>query len=219
MNSTQMNNCAEALNEAADALEKLGREHMAVFEALGVRYPLADELGGFAGMLRDMCESTPLGGEALGFGKPDFPDWCKTFRERAAYQHGVADARRLINEPSEIGAHVRTPGYLPPDPDDMNDKRADWASSAVKRFQELTRTDDETAIGDLLSDLMHLCDRSGENFEELLRKGRDHYREETLPDESDAKSVCDECGAEVEDVMSCPDGAVICMDCFNAGKH
>ncbi len=32
-------------------------------------------------------------GEALGNGLPDFPEWCQTFNERKAYQHGVAHAR------------------------------------------------------------------------------------------------------------------------------
>lgn len=32
-------------------------------------------------------------GETLGEGLPDWPDWCSSFRERLAYQQGIADAR------------------------------------------------------------------------------------------------------------------------------
>ena len=71
--------------------------------------------------------------------------------------------------------------YLPPDPDGMNDERAAWGKAALEAFQDLTRTDDGDAIGDLLSDLIHLCDRTdvfGE-FEAALRRARMHYRDET----------------------------------------
>lgn len=32
-------------------------------------------------------------GETLGAPYPDWPEWCRAFRERLAYQHGVADER------------------------------------------------------------------------------------------------------------------------------
>lgn len=32
-------------------------------------------------------------GEVPGSGYPDWPEWCKTFEERKAYQQGIADAR------------------------------------------------------------------------------------------------------------------------------
>jgi hypothetical protein len=48
---------------------------------------------------------------------------------------------------------------LPPDPEEKNEERAAWA---VKASQDATGSDDETAIGDLLADLMHLCDRMGD---------------------------------------------------------
>ena len=71
--------------------------------------------------------------------------------------------------------------YLPPDPDGMNDERAAGGKAALEVFQDLTRTEAIDAIGDLLSDLMHLCDRTdvfGE-FEAALRRARMHYRDET----------------------------------------
>lgn len=38
------------------------------------------------------------GGEAPGHGMPDWPEWCETFRERKAYQQGIAHARQLAKE-------------------------------------------------------------------------------------------------------------------------
>lgn len=34
-----------------------------------------------------------------------------------------------------------------------------------------------------------------------------------------AKNTCDDCGAQVESVIGCPDGAEICQDCFDNGNH
>lgn len=61
------------------------------------------------------------------------------------------------------------------------DRRADVAGDALKLFQGLTGSDDTDALGDLLSDLMHLCDRTDAygDFNEGLRLARMHYRDET----------------------------------------
>lgn len=32
-------------------------------------------------------------------------------------------------------------------------------------------------------------------------------------------NVCDDCHAEVESIIGCPDGAEVCPDCFNSGAH
>lgn len=44
---------ADALQEVSDVLEKLVTEHPDVFESMGIRYPLMDELGGYSYMVRD----------------------------------------------------------------------------------------------------------------------------------------------------------------------
>ena len=49
---------------------------------------------------------------------------------------------------------------LPADPEDMNDDRSEWAAEALSAFQRVTGTEDEDALGDLLCDLMHSCDRN-----------------------------------------------------------
>lgn len=71
---------------------------------------------------------------------------------------------------------------LPQDVDGQNDDRAEWAEEALSAFQATTGTDDETAIGDLLCDLMHLCDRRGAqygSFQDALDAARSHYAAET----------------------------------------
>lgn len=71
---------------------------------------------------------------------------------------------------------------LPPDPEGMNDIRADGGSRAIKAYCDATDIDARDALCDLLADLMHLCDREADTFgtfDEALRCALDHYREET----------------------------------------
>ncbi len=72
---------------------------------------------------------------------------------------------------------------LPPDPDELNDSRADHARQALQLFASLTGTTDENAttqVQDLLCDLMHLADRTdGLDFAESLTGAQWHYEAET----------------------------------------
>ena len=72
---------------------------------------------------------------------------------------------------------------LPPDPEGMNEDRASWALHAIKAFQDATGTDECDAIGDLLADLRHLCDRMGhrfgDDFDAISDKSRRCYEDET----------------------------------------
>lgn len=76
---------------------------------------------------------------------------------------------------------------LPPDPEGMNDVRAEWADQAMRRFAEQTNQDMEfeadDILGDLLCDLMHWCDRNGVRFESYLNRAESHYEEETQEEE------------------------------------
>jgi hypothetical protein len=74
------------------------------------------------------------------------------------------------------------PDGLPPDPEGMNDDRAKWAGVALAAFRGETAADREDAVGDLLGDLMHWCDRAGFDFELALGRARMHYESETLSD-------------------------------------
>lgn len=57
---------------------------------------------------------------------------------------------------------TRNDHRLPPDAEGMNDVRATWAKQALLQFVINTGTDWADALGDLLADLMHLCDRDRE---------------------------------------------------------
>jgi hypothetical protein len=69
---------------------------------------------------------------------------------------------------------------LPPDPEDMNDARAEWAGEVLQHFQCRTGTDFEDALPDLLCDFMHWADRHGIDFDLTLDRARYHYRCETV---------------------------------------
>jgi hypothetical protein len=83
------------------------------------------------------------------------------------------------------GMNIDPAAYpLPLDPEEMNDERAEWAQDALFKFQERTGTEDGDAVSDLLSDLMHLCDRQPitlEAFEAALERARENYQAETTP--------------------------------------
>lgn len=75
---------------------------------------------------------------------------------------------------------------LPPDPEGMNDDRAQWAQQAITTFAVTTgmagaNEENITILGDLLADIMHWCDRNDLRFEDVLAHARSHYQEETTP--------------------------------------
>lgn len=70
---------------------------------------------------------------------------------------------------------------LPPDPEQMNDARAEWALQSIELFQQLTGTDDCDAVGDLIADILHMCDRHQERFGEaipMIKRGMRAYADE-----------------------------------------
>lgn len=74
----------------------------------------------------------------------------------------------------------RKTASLPPDPEGKNDDRASWAGSALATFIQVTGTDLEDAMGDLLADLMHWADRHNYDFDAALDRARHHYEAETV---------------------------------------
>lgn len=67
--------------------------------------------------------------------------------------------------------------------DPTNDDRADWAQTALDAFARETRMDTApeeppTIMQDLLTDLMHLADREGYDFDNILRMARGNWEEE-----------------------------------------
>jgi hypothetical protein len=73
----------------------------------------------------------------------------------------------------------KTRRNLPPDPENMNGDRAEWAAAALRHFQCCTGTDYDDSVTDLLGDLMHWCDRNGVDFGDELARARRHYHAET----------------------------------------
>lgn len=65
------------------------------------------------------------------------------------------------------------------DPDGMNARRAEWGGEAIDRFQQITGTEDEDALADLLCDLMHWARESNQSFHLELCRAVTHYEAET----------------------------------------
>lgn len=78
---------------------------------------------------------------------------------------------------------------LPPDPEGMNEARAEWAASCLRHFQCQTGTDWDDVPADLLCDLMHFCDREGFDFRAELDRARRHYEAETTEDAAAAEAT------------------------------
>jgi hypothetical protein len=97
-----------------------------------------------------------------------------------------------------------------------NAKRAKWAAAAVGTFQKETGLSDvdglDTAIGDMLGDLLHLCDREKLDFSELVERGRHYHEEET-------SSTCHKCKRTFEletDGSQDEKGIATCIECEEA---
>ncbi|WP_199028435.1 hypothetical protein [Ralstonia sp. ASV6] len=66
-----------------------------------------------------------------------------------------------------------------PDPEGMNSERPSWAREALATFKAETRCDEEDAVADLLTNLMHHCDRAGLDFIVEMGRAVRHYEQET----------------------------------------
>ncbi len=76
---------------------------------------------------------------------------------------------------------------LPPDPEQRNDRRADWVRLTLLEFRAMTLCDDENVVCDFLADLAHYCDRADIDFAHEFRRASSHYRAET---EERGKQFC-----------------------------
>lgn len=77
-------------------------------------------------------------------------------------------------------SNTSTMQALPSDPEGMNDARAEWAKSALMHFAAETGCDYEyEARHDFMTDLIHLADREGWDFDALVAGARANYRIET----------------------------------------
>lgn len=77
---------------------------------------------------------------------------------------------------------IRSPvGTVPPDPDNMNDLRAQWADDALVSF-ERDRGDQEKFVqnlANLLCYIGHWCDRNGLQLAKVWKMAAKRYSDET----------------------------------------
>lgn len=65
-------------------------------------------------------------------------------------------------------------------PEGMNEQRSQRAHEAILTYDDVdTDEDPATVLTDLLSDLMHWCNRHDVDFDDVLRRSKDHYWAET----------------------------------------
>jgi hypothetical protein len=134
----------------------------------GLRCPRCGQEDRLDIVARVMCRVTDDGSEP--FGDHDWDD------DSVAVCPGCGCDGRL--------GDFRVRPDMPPDPEGMNDARATWAGVALSAFLAETGCDIGDAVTDLLSDLMHWCDRNGQEFRTGLDRARLHYEAETQVDGS-----------------------------------
>lgn len=66
-----------------------------------------------------------------------------------------------------------------------NSDRAAWARNAIVAFMATVGGDREDALPDLLTDLMHMADVDGDDFDDDLRRARGNYEEEIAEERDD----------------------------------
>ena len=81
---------------------------------------------------------------------------------------------------------------------------------------EIIATQDKLDIKSLAAEMDLTVTQVDELFERAQMKW-DKYKAALVPG-SDL-SICDDCEAVVKSIISCPDGAEICQECFDAGHH
>jgi hypothetical protein len=59
-----------------------------------------------------------------------------------------------------------------------NEARASWAARCVELFMEMVGSDPGDAISDLVCDLMHLAQITGQNPWAQVRRGAEHFKAE-----------------------------------------
>lgn len=96
-----------------------------------------------------------------------------TYYENSLFSFTYLKLRELRERAGEI--------EIPPDNDGRNGERANWAFVALGVFEGRTGTDREDYVADLLCDLMHWCDRNGQEFHHQLNRAKGMYGDEILP--------------------------------------
>jgi hypothetical protein len=68
---------------------------------------------------------------------------------------------------------------LPPDPDRLNQARARWAAEPITKARLGAEPDSIEAVGGLLANIAHWCDRNGVNMQAAIQRAGLHYQCET----------------------------------------
>jgi hypothetical protein len=87
---------------------------------------------------------------------------------------GGRSARDLLRENFDGDGDFRY-GIEPADVQHDNTRRAGFALMALQAYAGTVGTDADSIISDLLSDLRHLCDALGENFDIESERGARYY--------------------------------------------
>jgi len=53
-------------------------------------------------------------------------------------------------------------------------------NESVKNIDKILSDMNADHPGDIFADIFHWCDAKGEDFDDLLRRGRDYYRDEVI---------------------------------------
>lgn len=103
----------------------------------------------------------------------------------ARFDGGIKDTNDLARIATLFGGRHRHlhDGLTEDEIRDDNNTRAAWGAIALlaftaRTFGDAAGEDWETLVGDLMADLMHLCDALGVDFDEMVEKGRSHYEPE-----------------------------------------
>ena len=86
-------------------------------------------------------------------------------------------------KPATLKSPAKSNSQLPPDPEGLNAERAEFAMKALDTYQGLTGTDPSCSLGDLLNNLIPLCDRNAgfERFDAALIGHGNTTRKKSAP--------------------------------------
>jgi len=118
------------------------------------------------------------------YNHPDQGDGMDLYRSREA---DLPSPAQIDFEMAQYAARVaaasepRKELVLPPDPEGMNEARAERAETVIDAYMAADDAmgDDVTSLVDLLADLRHWCDRHQVSFEDALASSYNHYQAET----------------------------------------
>lgn len=100
-----------------------------------------------------------------------------TQAELRAYDEARADENETI-----AATYIQPPVHGGKDPDKLNSRRAAWGLLTQKYFQQMTGSEDENAISDLIADLLHTAHGMGQDPAEELRRAVFQFNAETSED-------------------------------------